>query len=275
MAESKVIDCCVRPMTKEFSLPWKNSSPEMLRPMAGESDETPLDELFADFDRCGISKAVIIGREVFEKEGATPEHIAHLVKQYPERFVAGFAGMDPYRGMTGVRQTEKAIKDLGLKGVAFDTFEVQAFADDRVYYPFYTKISELGGAVVLTTGATPRQHNTMAYSTPVPIDQVASDFPELRVLIRHTGWPWVREAIAVAMRHKNVYLEFSLFYDFPGVEDFVKAANVVVPDQVVYASAYPVDPLNTLDKFKQLPFEKEVLPKVLYDNACRFLGVPG
>jgi predicted TIM-barrel fold metal-dependent hydrolase len=103
---------------------------------------------------------------------------------------------------------------------------------------------------------------------------VASDFPDLHILIRHAGWPWVREAIAVAMRHKNVYLELSLFYDFPGVDDFVKAANVIVPDQVVYSSAYPVDPLSTLDKFKNLPFNEDVLPKVLYANACRFLGVP-
>jgi hypothetical protein len=108
----------------------------------------------------------------------------------------------------------------------------------------------------------------------VPIDQVASDFPELPILVRHAGWPWVREAIAVAMRHRNVYLELSLFYDFPGVEDFVKAANFIVPDQVVYASAYPVAPLSTLDKFKELPFHREVLQKILYANACRFLGIP-
>lgn len=274
MAEHKVIDCCVRPMTKEFSRPWIDSTSGMLIPLKGASKETPLAELFKNFDHYGISKAVIIGRAVFEEGGATPEHISHLVKEYPERFVAGFCGMDPRRGMAGVRQTEKAIKELGLRGVAFDTFEIQAYANDRVYYPFYTKISELGGAVVFTTGATPRQSNYMIFSNPVPIDQVASDFPELHILIRHAGWPWVREAIAVAMRHKNVYLELSLFYDFPGAEDFVKAANFIVPNQVVYASAYPVDPLSTLNKFKGMPFNEDVLRKVLYSNACSFLGVP-
>jgi hypothetical protein len=55
----------------------------------------------------------------------------------------------------------------------------------------------------------------MLYSHPVPIDQVASDFP-----IAHPDsaqrMALVREAIAVAMRHRQVYLELSLFYDFPG-----------------------------------------------------------
>jgi len=52
----------------------------------------------------------------------------------------------------------------------------------------------------------------------------------------------------------------------------VEAANTIIPDKVIFASAFPFAPMKeTIDRFLKLPFKPEVLPKVLYQNAARLL----
>ncbi|NIR40292.1 MAG: amidohydrolase family protein, partial [Actinobacteria bacterium] len=49
----------------------------------------------------------------------------------------------------------------------------------------------------------------LAYADPVRVDRVAADFPDLRLVLAHPGWPWQDELLAVAMHKPNVWLEFS------------------------------------------------------------------
>lgn len=264
------IDCRVRPMTKEFAENWANAIKVMTRPLAGMADvEAPLENLFQQMDEFGVSKMVIVGRSAYVQAGM--DHIAGLLKSYPNRFAAGFAGLDPLRKMDAVRDTERAVKELGLSGVAFDPFVTGSPMNDKVYYPILAKCVELDAAIIVNTGAAPLGIKSIVPANPITVDEVASDFPTLRILLSHAGWPWIREAIAVAKRHRNVYLECSLYYDYPGVEDFVKAANDIVPDQVVYASAYPIDPVSTIETFRRLPFREDILAKICYQNAAKFL----
>mgnify|MGYP001822795782 CR=1 FL=1 len=78
--------------------------------------------------------------------------------------------------------------------------------------------------------------------------------------------------IAVAWRRPNVYFENSFYHLAPGAEPLVDAANQMIGDKMLYASAYPFAPLETLTGFRQLPFEPEVLDKVLGGNALALLA---
>ena len=82
-----------------------------------------------------------------------------------------------------------------------------------------------------------------------------------------------KDMIAVAWRCENVYFENSFYHFAPGAGVIVEAANSMIGDKLLYASAYPFVPLGeTLEKFRTLPFLPEVADKVLYRNADALLA---
>ena len=72
-----------------------------------------------------------------------------------------------------------------------------------------------------------------------------------------------------------MYLEASIYEFLPGAEPFLDAANTIIQDRVVYASAFPFNPLETLSRFTRLPFSAAALDKLVYGNASRVLGLDG
>ncbi len=108
------------------------------------------------------------------------------------------------------------------------------------------------------------------------VDDVATDFPELIILCSHAAFPWVWEIVAICARHPNVYIEttgIDTYYTaLGGQSPYVEAANSVLGDQFVFASAKPYMPLKmSVESIQRLPFKKEVMKKILYDNAARIL----
>jgi predicted TIM-barrel fold metal-dependent hydrolase len=130
-----------------------------------------------------------------------------VVGKRPETIACGFACVDPRDVMGAVREVDRAINELGLRGIVFEPGFLGISPIDRRCYPVYAKCVELGVPVGLHTGINFSLHGPLEYERPVPIDRIACDFPDL-TLICHHGWPWPHEAAAVAWKHKNVYLEF-------------------------------------------------------------------
>jgi hypothetical protein len=106
------------------------------------------------------------------------------------------------------------------------------------------------------------------------IDFVARDFPELKIIISHGGYPWVNEAITVAQRNRNVYIDLSEYEFSPMAEAYVEAANTMIADKILYASAHPfVDFKIALKNYEKLPLNPDVRQKIMYDNAAKLLGL--
>jgi hypothetical protein len=84
----------------------------------------------------------------------------------------------------------------------------------------------------------------------------------------------VNEAIIVAQRNRNVYIELSEFEHSPMAEAYVQAANTMIADKILYASAHPfVDFREALKTYEQLPLKPDVRCKIMYDNAAKLLGL--
>jgi predicted TIM-barrel fold metal-dependent hydrolase len=115
----------------------------------------------------------------------------------------------------------------------------------------------------------------LSYSNPVHVDRVAADFPSLRIVVSHGGWPWVHQILHVAYRRANVYVSPDMYLsNMAGMDDYVKALNGFLQDRFVYASSYPLSPIKQYaDWFRSLPIDEAVLPKVLYENAAQLLGL--
>ncbi|MEV4182417.1 amidohydrolase family protein [Streptosporangium canum] len=86
----------------------------------------------------------------------------------------------------------------------------------------------------------------LRHERPELLDQVACDFPDLKLIACHAGWPWVTEYCAVARRHPTVYLEFGALAPKyvakagTGWDALFGMMRNVLRDQVLYGSDWPM-----------------------------------
>ncbi len=123
-----------------------------------------------------------------------------------------------------------------------------------------------------------REETDGRHRFPLPACRVATDFPNLNIVIQHAAWPYSREAVGLCYKRPNVYLVPGQYihYEFPGSEDYVKAANRQLSDQIMYGSVYPnCGPLKeVMEIVNNLGFASdEIKHKYLEGNARRLLGL--
>lgn len=273
----KVIDFRFRPNTEETLSGIANS--KMFKGLCASIDFSKmlpqtLDQIVKDLDRHNVVTAVITGRDCETTYGSKSNNdsVVDFVKKYPHKFI-GFYGIDPHKGMRAFKELENAVKVLGFKGAAIDPYLAQIYVNDAKYYPIYAKCCELNIPIIITTGpATLVPNSIIDHVAPRYIDFVARDFPELNIVVSHGGYPWVNEMIFVVQRNQNVYLEMSEYELFPQSEAYIQAANTVISDNILYASAHPFqDFKETLKIYEKLPFTDKVREKIMYKNAAKLL----
>lgn len=271
----KIIDFRCRPNTPEYLRVIDSASRPVMKRLGTTRMPEPatLEQWVAIIGEFGIETAVFTGRQSRRTADADigNDYVADAVKRFPGK-VVGIAGIDPTRGMQSIRDVVHAVETLGLKGITVDPFGGQMAANDRRLYPVYAKCVELDVPVVITCGPLPFPGPRLEHGDVRAIDDVATDFPELTIVIDHSGWPWVQETIAIAFRHENVFIDTSLYSHLPGGELFAEAANTIIPEKLLFASCYPVIPLETaIARVSALPFTPEARERVFYTNAAMLL----
>ena len=269
-----VIDFRARPNTPEYMKAYTGPGSARMWDMFGNPPpaDGSLQEFVGELDRLAITRAVFTGRQSVSNgelvRGVSNDYVAECVAQFPDRLV-GVAGLDPTAGpVAALREFERAVRDLGLQGVSLDPDSAGIMPDDRLLYPIYAKAAELNVPVILTMGPLAGR-----YADPWAVDRAVADFPEVTFVCSHGVWPHVTELISLPYRRENVYLEASIYEFLPGAEPLIAAAGSLIQDRVVYASAFPFNPLDTIERFRALPIDPAVLPKLLYENAARILGL--
>jgi predicted TIM-barrel fold metal-dependent hydrolase len=113
----------------------------------------------------------------------------------------------------------------------------------------------------------------LKYSNPMLIDDVAVDFPDLRIVLAHPSVPWQDEAISVALTKKHVYIDLSGWAPRYFPPQLVHHANTLLREKVLFGTDFPVlTPERWLQGFDELGLKEEVRPLILKQNALRLLG---
>lgn len=276
----KIIDFRFRPSTPEAVNGMLNKNGPFWPMMEifnypGRAKPEPIEKIIAEMDQAGVVKGVVTGRDAGATYGIKSSNagILELMAKWPDKFI-GFAGLDPHNGMAAIHELVK-MHDNGMKGAAIDPYLAKVPADHRIYYPIYAKCCELDIPIVITTGpATLVKGAVMEHAHPGHIDQVACDFPDLKIVMSHGGYPYVNEAIMVAHRNRNVYMDLAEYETSPFSEEYIKAANTLIGDKILFASAAPfMDFQEQIKLYEKLPFKPDVLKKIMYANASRLLGL--
>lgn len=200
------------------------------------------------------------------------QQVADVCHAHPSRF-SGLAGVDPFRGMQGLRDLEHAVKELGFVGAHLYPHWFGLAPNDAKYYPYYAKCCELDIPIMMQVGHNlvySRERRLPSVGRPITLDQVAIDFPELKLIGIHIGIPWTDEMISMAWKHENVYIGGDAYAPKYWPESFVHYLKTYGQDKVLFGTDWPViSPERAIEEISALGLSEQVAEKLLRTNALR------
>ena len=192
-----------------------------------------------------------------------------------------FASLNPNRGAEAVREAKRLVEAGVVRGLKLHPPIQQFSPDDRVAYPLYEVFAEARLPVLFHTGHSGIGTGMrggggirLKYGNPMPIDDVAVDFPDLPIILAHPSFPWQDEAISICLHKPQVYIDLSGWSPKYFSPTLVQYANTLLKHKVLFGSDYPLlTPDRWLSDFQKIGIRDEVRPLILKENARRLLGV--
>jgi predicted TIM-barrel fold metal-dependent hydrolase len=279
--ENPIIDTHCHQPTEEFLHDAGGLMMEDAAETFGTSIETDTyDSLIEEYHEVGIGKTVLLGWDAETNTGNPPvpnDYVAEVRDEYDDFFV-GFASVDPLKDDC-VQEAERAVEDLGLSGFKFQQIAQGFDPSDPEHEDLWATIEDLGVPVVfhggnstLGAGAPGGRGLKIKHGNPMLIDDVAAEFPDLRILIAHPAFPWEKEQLAICQQKGNVYMDLSGWMPRYIDDQVLHYAKSLLKDKVMFGTDYPmIEPAPWLEQFEELDFPEEVQRKILWENAEEFL----
>ena len=249
-------------------------------PLYEEEWRGSVEGIIGSMEEAGVDKAVLQaeygGTEDYHAQNDATYRIA---KTHPDKFPVYFMCLNPLVDEDMVKVLERGVKEQGFKGLNIQAWAVRVSSTDSRFWPVYAKCQEWGLIVTVHSSISFNVDRPLDYSHVSHLDKIACDFPELRLVANHGGWPWVTEMIAVAWKHPNVYIEFGAvspkYIGTPGTgwEPLMRYGNSLLQNQVLFATDSMLPHKRCVDEVKALPLKEEVKEKWLGGNAAQLLGL--
>jgi predicted TIM-barrel fold metal-dependent hydrolase len=246
---------------------------ERALPEDGADDGKGVERLIADMDRAGIAVGIL--------GAASNPTLARVAKAHPKRFIS-LAAISPLDGMRGVREFERLVREGGIGGMRVVSLYNMIPASDRRYYPLYAKCVELDVPVRIYTSMNYANDRPYDLGHPRHLDDVAIDFPELRIVAGLAGWPWISDMVGLLRRHPNLYCDTAAHRprhfatEGSGWEQFLRFGNTLLQDKIMVGLSRGIfgAPFEELiGEYQALPLKDTVMEKWLYANAADFFRV--
>ncbi len=191
-----------------------------------------------------------------------------------------FISIDPHRGAEGVAEAKRLLATGQVRGLKLHPPVQQFFPSDRIAYPLYELFAEARLPVLFHTGHSgigtgmPGGGGVrLKYGNPLPIDDVAVDFPDLPIIMAHPSFPWQDEAISVCLHKPGVYIDLSGWSPKYFAPQLVQYSNTLLKHKVLFGSDYPLlTPDRWMADLEKTAIKEEVRPLILKENARKLLG---
>ncbi|MFX0000202.1 MAG: amidohydrolase family protein [Candidatus Hodarchaeota archaeon] len=241
-----------------------------------------VEEFVEQLNKMGVEKAVIFNLDEETSSGIAGlpnDYYAGIVRQFPDKFI-GFAGIDPSKKKKAIQEIKRSY-EIGLRGITIRPFMFQLRPTDKKMYPIYSTCVELDIPIWFHISIN-YSTNSMEVERPIYLDIVAQDFPELKIIAGHGGWPWVNEMVAVAWRNPNIYIDIASYLPKyigmkgTGWEPLMHFGNSVLQDKILFGSTWLFMGLSIkqlANEVMKLPLKEKVKEKWLYHNAARLFSV--
>ena len=222
----------------------------------------------AAMNEANVSQALVSAWVAPGKIMISNQEVRDAVGEYPERLL-GVGSVDISRPMQAVAEIRRCVTEFGFKAIRVLPWLWERPPTDPLFYPVYTACCDLGVPFCTQIGHTgPLMPSEVG--RPIYLDRVALDFPELRIVGGHIGYPWTEEAIAIATKHENVFIDTSAYTVKRYPKELVAYLKTNGCRKVLFGSNYPmITPAKALADLAELGLDKETEALFLGENARR------
>lgn len=243
--------------------------PTTWKSLAEDNPAISHEEALSTFEAQGVSQVLASAWWGPAGPMITNDEVAAAVRARP-RQVVGIASVDIGKPMQAVRELRRCVKEFGFKGLRVLPWLWGLPPDDRRYYPLYAECIELDVTFCLQVGhAGPMRPSEPR--RPIPyLDNVTHEFPELRIVGGHIGFPWVAEMISLMMKYPNVYVDTSAYKASRFPAELVAYMRGPGKNKVLFGTNYPMlSPAECLAGLEELALDQAVVDAFLTGNARR------
>jgi hypothetical protein len=271
----EVIDFHIHYIRKEFLNPtWLNYLEEINPEFYAKADDFSKNPelLTAYLKTQGVSYAVVLPECAPATSGFVP---TEEVIQYcrGQEMLIPFTSLNPNVHFDLAAKLEFQVKDGGVKGLKLHPSYQFYYPNEARLYPLYAKAQELGIPVIFHIGSSIFKGTRLKYCDPIYLDDVAIDFPDLKIIMAHSGRGfWYSECFSLARLHKNIYMDITglppqnLLIYFPELEK--------VSEKIIFGSDWPTMPTGirkNIEAIQSLPLSDHTKEAILYKNAYKIL----
>jgi predicted TIM-barrel fold metal-dependent hydrolase len=268
MITNAIIDVWMQHPTMKFiNQPMFDSLRRWTGGVEKVTEEIPVEFTIDAMDRGGVQKGFLCAWWGPQGPLISNDEVAAIVRKHPDRFI-GIASVNLYRPMEAVRELRRCVTDHGFRGLRIVQWLWDLPATDRRYYPLFAECVNLDIPACLQVGHTgplcPSEPGR-----PIPyIDVVAIEFPELKILCGHIGYPWTTEMIAVATKHPNVFIDTSAYTAKRYPQELVTYMKTNGSKKVLFGTNYPmILPSKCLEDLDSLGLDEKGKELFLHQNA--------
>ena len=239
-------------------------------------------EVISEFTAVGV-EACLVALDLESTVGTPPcgnEYVHGMWKRNEGRIIQCWGTVDPFKD-TAIAEATHAVEELGLMGFHFHPIMQHFAVNEERFYPLFETINALKVPIMLDVGTTGMGAGMpggmgaiIRHAHPLSVDQLAADFPDLKIICAHPGWPWIDEMTAVALHKGNVYWEMSGWapkYLPDGIKRDIKGR---LKDKIMFGSDYPSMPYERLFReWDEIGYNLDILEKFYHRNAEEILGL--
>jgi uncharacterized protein len=267
--------------------PWRMMKPEIMERMRQSRKDLDVIERVMDspveflkhMDKQGVERAALINYVSPDIMGFTDEvneFISNFAKQDPFRLIA-FGSIHAEQKTGQENRIDELLGKLNLAGIKIHPSHQTVFPNDYLngnesLRYLYKRCEEKEIPVMFHTGTSIFTGARNRFADPIYVDDVAVDFPRLKIILAHGGRPiWMDTCTFLVRRFPNVYMDISsippskILQYFPRLEE--------LSDKALFGTDWPAPMVPTMrdnyEKFRKLPLSDAAFLKICKQNASK------
>lgn len=236
-------------------------------------------EFLKHMDQQGVERAALINYvspDIMGFSEDVNEYISDFCKQDPFRLIA-FGSIHPHKKTGQEKRIDELLDKLKLKGIKIHPSHQTLFpneylnGNESLRY-LYKRCEEAGITVMFHTGTSIFKGARNRYADPIYVDDVAVDYPGLKIILAHGGRPlWMETCIFLVRRFPNVYMDVSSIPPAKVLEYFPRLEEL--SDKVLFGTDWPAPMVpgmrDNYEKFLSVPLSKEARHRICKQNATK------
>lgn len=240
---------------------------------AGEAITASPATTLAAMDAAGVDVALLSAWCGPEGELISNEEVAQQIDAAPARF-RGLAAADLNQPMKAVRDIRRWVDGERFVGVRVVPWLWGLPPNDRRYYPVYAACIDAGVPLCTQIGHTGPLRSSQTGRLIPYLEDVLLDFPELKVVGGHVGFPWLDELMTLTIKFPNFFVDTSAYALDRLPPAFVQWMKGPGATRVMFGTNWPMlSPQRCLQGLDALGLGDAQRADFLAGNACRVFGL--